>query len=107
MPLIQASFNSVNFKNWTVQPPASSFKTMNNENILFEFLEKIWNGKDTDSVEKYVNPEYTIHIDTGDPWEGKTIGPDEFKARLIIRSILFLICISAYYLLFLMAIMLP
>jgi steroid delta-isomerase-like uncharacterized protein len=55
---------------------------MNNENILFDFLEKIWNGKDIESVEKYINPEYRIHIDTGDPWEGKTIGPDEFKTRL-------------------------
>lgn len=55
---------------------------MSNEHILFDFLEKVWNGKDAGSVEEYVYPEYKIHIDTGDPWEGKTLNLDEFKVRL-------------------------
>lgn len=55
---------------------------MTNESILREFIQKVWNEKDLYSVERYVHPVYTIQIDTGDPWEGKTLGLDEFKIRL-------------------------
>ncbi|MGL6269960.1 MAG: ester cyclase [Chitinophagaceae bacterium] len=55
---------------------------MNNEAILFDFMERVWNGKEAGIVEKYVDSIYTIHIDTGDPWEGKTLDIDEFKVRL-------------------------
>jgi len=55
---------------------------MSNENILRDFLENVWNKKDYSKVEQYVYPAYTIHIDTGDPWEGKTISLEEFKVRL-------------------------
>lgn len=46
---------------------------MDNETILRDFIDQVWNKKDIDSVERFVNPEYTIYIDTGDPWEGKTL----------------------------------
>jgi steroid delta-isomerase-like uncharacterized protein len=55
---------------------------MSNESVLIEFLLKVWNEKDFNAVEKYVHDEYTIHIDTGDPWEGKTLKLEEFKVRL-------------------------
>ena len=45
-------------------------------------MEDIWNKKQFDLVEKYVHPEYTIHLDTTDPWEGKTLSHAEFKERL-------------------------
>ena len=45
-------------------------------------MDKIWNKQNYDEVEKYVHPEYTIHLDTADPWEGKTLSHLEFKERL-------------------------
>jgi steroid delta-isomerase-like uncharacterized protein len=55
---------------------------MTNEIILKEFMQKVWNEKDFNSIALFVDPAYTIHIDTGDPWEGKTLTHDEFKTRL-------------------------
>ena len=55
---------------------------MNKESFLRAFMEDIWNKKQFDLVEKYVHPEYTIHLDTTDPWEGKTLSHAEFKERL-------------------------
>jgi steroid delta-isomerase-like uncharacterized protein len=53
-----------------------------NELILKDFIQKIWNEKDFNSIAVFVHPEYTIHIDTGDPWEGKTLNHLEFQSRL-------------------------
>jgi len=55
---------------------------MNKVAFLQEFMDEIWNKQGFDQVEKYVHPEYTIHLDTADPWEGKTLSHDEFKVRL-------------------------
>lgn len=55
---------------------------MNKENFLREFMEEIWNQQRFDKVEHYVHPAYTIHLDTADPWEGKTLSHTEFKSRL-------------------------
>ena len=45
-------------------------------------MTEIWNKKNFDKVEQYVHPEYTIHLDTTDPWEGKTLSHSEFEERL-------------------------
>lgn len=55
---------------------------MDNETILKEFIETVWNEKNFDSVSKFVHPAYTIHLDPGDPWEGKTLDQEEYKQRL-------------------------
>ncbi len=55
---------------------------MRNELVLRAFMQKIWNEKDVNSIAAFVHPEYTIHIDTGDPWEGKTLNHEEFETRL-------------------------
>lgn len=55
---------------------------MNNEAILRNFLQKVWNEKDMNSVDQFVHTSYLIHIDTGDPWEGKTLDLEDFKVRL-------------------------
>ncbi len=52
---------------------------MNKESILREFMDEIWNKQRFDKVEQYVHKEYTIHLDTTDPWEGKTLNYSEFK----------------------------
>ncbi len=45
-------------------------------------MQRIWNEKDFDSIAEFIDPEYTIHIDTGDPWESKTLSHKEFEVRL-------------------------
>ena len=55
---------------------------MNNETILRTFMQKVWNDKAFDSIAEFVNNEYTIHLDTGDPWEGKTLDLVDFAIRL-------------------------
>lgn len=45
-------------------------------------MDKVWNTKGFDDVEKFVHPAYTILVDTTDPWEGKTLDHSEFIERL-------------------------
>lgn len=55
---------------------------MSKEYFLRKFMDEIWNKKDFEKVQEYVHKEYTIHLDTADPWEGKTLNHSEFKERL-------------------------
>ena len=55
---------------------------MKNEIILRDFMQKVWNEKDSNSIAAFVDTAYTIHIDTGDPWEGKTLNHQDFETRL-------------------------
>jgi hypothetical protein len=54
---------------------------MNKVSFLREFMTEIWNKMNFDKVEQYVHPEYTIHLDTTDPWERQTLSHSEFKAQ--------------------------
>lgn len=56
---------------------------MNNEAIIREFIQKVWNDKEFDCVAQYVAPAYTVYRDNTDPWEGKTLDHSEFKTRLM------------------------
>jgi hypothetical protein len=40
---------------------------MKNEIVLRNFIQKVWNEKDFNPIAEFVHPEYTIHIDSGDP----------------------------------------
>jgi steroid delta-isomerase-like uncharacterized protein len=55
---------------------------MNKESFLREFMDEIWNKQSFDKVEQYIHKEYTIHLDTTDPWEGETLNHSKFKERL-------------------------
>jgi steroid delta-isomerase-like uncharacterized protein len=55
---------------------------MNNETLLKSFIEEVWNNKNFDAVEQYVDDEYTVSIDTDDPWEGMVLNNQEYKKRL-------------------------
>lgn len=59
---------------------------MNKESFLREFMDEIWNKKNFDKIEDYVHSTYTIHLDPGDPWEGKTLSHSEFKNRMELGS---------------------
>ncbi len=59
---------------------------MNKENFLREFIHEVWNKKNLHKIDKFIHNEYTIHLDTGDPWEGKTLSNSEFKNRMELGS---------------------
>ncbi len=45
-------------------------------------MEQVWNNRDFESIPTFVYPEYTVHLDNEDPWEGKTLNHTEFRERL-------------------------
>ena len=49
----------------------TEYSKMDRESFRRQFMEEVWNKKSYEFVEKYVHPEYKIHLDTADPWEGK------------------------------------
>jgi len=55
---------------------------MNKKMFLLQFMTEIWNNKSFHMVDQFVHPEYTIHLDTADPWEGQTLNHAELKERL-------------------------
>jgi len=55
---------------------------MDKEKFLREFMEQVWNKQGFEYIEKYVHSEYTVYLDTADPWEGRTLDYEEFRTRL-------------------------
>ncbi|HUN65435.1 MAG TPA: ester cyclase [Bacteroidota bacterium] len=55
---------------------------MTKTETLLEFIEQVWNRQKVESVADFLDTAYTIHVDTGDPWEGKTLSREEFIRRL-------------------------
>ncbi len=54
----------------------------NKAEFLREFMDQVWNKQGFDKIVTYIHPEYTIHLDTSDPWEGATLNHKEFAIRL-------------------------
>jgi len=54
---------------------------INKELFLREFMDVVWNKQGFEQVSQFVHSKYTIHLDTADPWEGKTLCHSEFKER--------------------------
>lgn len=55
---------------------------MNKTAFLREFMSEVWNKKKFEKIVEYVHPAYTIHLDPGDPWEGRTLSHAEFRERM-------------------------
>ncbi|MDB5211039.1 MAG: hypothetical protein JWQ30_1866 [Sediminibacterium sp.] len=45
-------------------------------------MQRVWNEKEFGAIPEFVDPAYKIHLDSGDPWEGKTLNHEEFETRL-------------------------
>ena len=54
----------------------------NNETLIRQFIQQVWNDKISGSIAQFVSPAYTIHLDNGDPWEGQTVDHHTFAQRL-------------------------
>ncbi len=59
---------------------------MNKELFLREFMDAVWNKQKLEHIARYIHKEYTIFLDPGDPWEGKTLSHSDFKKRLELHS---------------------
>ena len=55
---------------------------MEMEILIREFIQKVWNEKDFDSITNYVAPAYKIYWDLSDPWDGRTLNYLEYAMRL-------------------------
>lgn len=49
-------------------------------------MDEVWNNKNFEKIGQYVHTEYTIYLDPGDSWEGKTLSHSEFKNRMVLGS---------------------
>lgn len=56
--------------------------SMTKEEILRDFMAKVWNQQKKELVKDFVAEKYEIHLDTGDNWEGQILNHQEFKKRL-------------------------
>ena len=54
-----------------------------NTTRLLAFMERVWNAGEIAAVDEFLGPQYTIHSDPGDPWDGQTLSVSEFKERLL------------------------
>jgi len=57
-------------------------KKMTKTELLKRFMNDIWNNQQIEKVSDYVHSAYTVHLDTADPWEGKTLNHSQFIERL-------------------------
>lgn len=49
--------------------------------LLRDFLDSVWSNGDMEACDRFVAQSYTIRHDPGDPWDGRTLTPEEFKER--------------------------
>ena len=49
---------------------------------LKDFIETVWNQGNTETIDRFIQLDYTIHHDPNDPWEGMTLDQAGFKNRV-------------------------
>jgi steroid delta-isomerase-like uncharacterized protein len=54
-----------------------------NTTRLIAFMQRVWSAGEVAAVDEFLGPQYTIHSDPGDPWEGQTLSVSGFKERLL------------------------
>jgi predicted ester cyclase len=55
---------------------------MTNLEAVMVLLGPVWSEGDADAARAVLAPGYTIHRDPGDPWEGQTLDPEAYVARV-------------------------
>jgi len=53
-----------------------------NRDLLVRFIDEVWNAGNIEAADRYIAPEYTIHHDPGDPWDGKSLDFAGYKERV-------------------------
>ncbi|MEJ2792042.1 ester cyclase [Iodobacter sp. LRB] len=54
----------------------------NLKEILTEFIREVWSEGNAEAADKYIAPEYKIHHDPGDAWEGQQLDLAAYKERV-------------------------
>lgn len=54
-----------------------------NKDNLKTLIEQVWNKGNLDLVDQLIAPQYTIHHDPGDPWEGQSLNWEGYKQRVL------------------------
>jgi len=49
-------------------------------------MQEIWSNGNVERCDAYLADTYTIHHDSGDPWDGLSLDIAGFKARVTLRS---------------------
>ena len=52
------------------------------QNILSEFLDRVWSSGEVDQCARFLADSYTIRHDPGDPWDGRVLDLAAFKERV-------------------------
>ncbi|MCF6443039.1 ester cyclase [Pseudoalteromonas luteoviolacea] len=52
------------------------------QEVLKEFIQKVWNEGDINAIPKYIAEKYTIVHDPADPWEGMELDVADFQERV-------------------------
>ena len=50
--------------------------------IVRELHDIVWNSGELSAVDRLVAPQYVIHSDPGDPWEGQTLDRATYRERV-------------------------
>jgi len=50
--------------------------------LVRELHDVVWNSGELSAVDRLVAPQYVIHSDPGDPWEGQTLDRAMYRARV-------------------------
>ena len=64
-------------------PEVEHYPLPDNEEILREFIERVWNRGEVEAIGSFVAPEYIIHSDPGDPWQGQTLDNEAYERRVV------------------------
>ena len=49
---------------------------------LRKFIDTVWNQGNTETLDQFIQPQYTIHHDPNDPWDGMTLDRAGFQSRV-------------------------
>lgn len=50
--------------------------------LVANLCDRVWSRGDYSAIEQLVAPEYVIHSDPGDPWEGQRLTHDQYRERV-------------------------
>lgn len=53
-----------------------------NEELVRELYDAVWSRGDLDAIPRLVAPEYVVHSDPGDAWDGRTLDQGAYRERV-------------------------
>lgn len=55
---------------------------MSRKKLLADFIEEVWSQGRIEACEGFIGETYTVRHDPGDPWDGRVLTREDFKARV-------------------------